>query len=135
MKRMKTLLTCCLAGWFVLPLGGCLYQMKHEFPDGTYFNRQRDATVTRKIDDSQMKNYLLAGLAPWSDFGSKDLVDVSAHEEHLSGVKVETTFNVLDTIIWVVPGFAYGIYVWAPRHVGVKGDVIEGKVAAVPAAR
>jgi hypothetical protein len=114
-----------LAALLVLPLAGCMFAMEHRFPDGTRFDREHDVRVVDRVDDAGMKNYLLAGLLPWTRFGTKDLARDPGAGRHLSGTQVETTFNALDTVIWVVPGFFYGYYVWAPRHVGVKADVVQ----------
>jgi hypothetical protein len=108
-----------------LPLSGCMFAMEHKFPEGTRFDRERHVRVVRRVEDSRMKNYLLAGLLPWTRFGTKDIAEEPGAGRHLSGTQVETTFNALDTVIWVVPGFFYGYYVWAPRHVGVSADVVQ----------
>lgn len=114
-----------LAALLALPLAGCMFAMEHRFPEGTRFDQERDVRVVRRVDDSAMKNYLLAGLLPWTHYGTKDLVGEPGPGRHLSSTSVETTFNALDTVIWIVPGFFYGYYVWAPRHVGVKADVVQ----------
>lgn len=121
-----------LAALLLLPLAGCMFSMEHRFPEGTRFDRERDVRVVQRVDDSRMKNYLLAGLLPWTRFGTKDIAKQPGDGRHLTGTEVETTFNALDTVIWVVPGFFYGYYVWAPRHVGVKADVVqEGEASLV----
>jgi hypothetical protein len=35
--------------------------------------------------------------------------------------------------VWVIPGFFYGYYVFAPRHAKVRGNYVEGERSVVPA--
>lgn len=125
MKRLRRRAARVVAAFLPLPLAGCMFAMEHRFPEGTRFDRERDVRVVRHIDESRMKNYLLAGLLPWTRFGTKDIAKDPGPGRHLAGTSVETTFNALDTVIWIVPGFFYGYYIWAPRHVGVTAEVVE----------
>jgi hypothetical protein len=115
---------------------GCMFSMTHQFPPNTQFGRRPEgATEAVAVERSAMKNWLLAGLLPYSRFGTRDLVADPGKDRQLGDVEVETGFNWLDTVIWVVPGFAYGYYVWAPRHVTVRGSVLEGAGPVRPARR
>jgi hypothetical protein len=120
-------------------LPGCMFRMTHELPLTAQFHREFPPGARRQaFRESGMKNYFLAGIGPYSGFGTKDLVEHRFGERaagHLTGVAIETRFDALDTLIWVVPGFFYGYYLWAPRHVQVEGfyvDAPEPVVRAVP---
>lgn len=114
-----------------VPMSGCLFQMSHRFPPGTEFGRRPVGFKdVRKIDDNSMKNYILAGLLPYTSFGTKDEARLLP-DERLMDTEVQTSFNAFDTLIWVVPGFFYGYYLWAPRHVELKGEVVRPNTAPV----
>jgi hypothetical protein len=122
-----------LAAGLALALTGC-FTMNHTFPPNTQFGRRPDGAVgVRPAADDGMKNYLLSGLLPWTSFGTKDLATDPGQGRQLADVEVETKFNWLDIVIWIVPGQYYGYYVWAPRHVGYKAVVIENGGEAVAA--
>jgi hypothetical protein len=126
---IRAALTAALA----LGLTGC-FTMNHTFPPNTQFGRRPDGAVgVRPAADAGMKNYLLSGLLPWTSFGTKDLARNPGPGRQLADVEVETQFNWLDIVIWIVPGQYYGYYVWAPRHVGYEGVVVENVGAAVAA--
>ncbi len=122
-----------LAGLCAVALSAC-FSVPHKLPPHAYFGKLPAATAGEnraRFERSAMKNWLLAGLVPWSRFSSKDLLDESGPGVvRYENLVVETEFNALDTLIWIVPGQFYGYYVWAPRHITVKGDEIRGGAAA-----
>jgi hypothetical protein len=83
-----------------------------------------------RFERSAMKNWLLAGLVPWSSFSSDDLLAENGPVLRYENLQVETEFNAIDTILWIVPGQFYGYYVWAPRHITVTGDEVRSGAAA-----
>jgi hypothetical protein len=124
-----------VAAGLALALAGC-FTMNHTFPPNTQFGRRPEGAVgVRPAADEGMKNYLLSGLLPWTSFGTKDLAKDPGPGRQLADVEVETKFNWLDIVIWIVPGQYYGYYVWAPRHVGYKAVVVETGAPAVAATR
>ncbi len=123
-----------LAAVMLVALPGCMFKMQHDLPLRTYFNPETGLGRRTHFEKAAMKNWALAGLVPYSDFGAKDLVDPLAGAE-LSGVRIETVFTGLDTLVWVIPGFAYGYYLWAPRHVELEGDYVQGAKPAIPSVR
>ena len=110
---------------------GC-FSVKHRLPPHAYFGTLPAAPGEQSshFERSAMKNWLLAGLVPWSRFSSDNLLAESgAGVIRYENLVVETRFNVVDTIVWIVPGQFYGYYVWAPRHVSVTGDEVRSGVA------
>ena len=123
------------AAALALALSGC-FTMNHTFPPNTHFGRRPEGAVgVRPQADRGMKNYLLSGLFAWSSFGTKDLAKDPGPGRQLADVEVETQFNWLDIVIWIVPGQYYGYYVWAPRHVGYEAVVIQNDGDVVAATR
>jgi hypothetical protein len=123
---------------FLLPLvalasTGC-FTVRHQLPPHSYFGTlpTQSGETTRHFSDDAMKNWLLAGLFPWSGFATDDLLarNSAAGAVRYQNLEVETQFTALDTLIWIVPGQFYGYYVWAPRHIKVTGDEIRGGAAA-----
>jgi hypothetical protein len=115
-----------------------MFRMTHKIPMDAYFNAEAPAgTRGHRFHAEGMKNFALAGVLPYSRFGTKDLVaeSVDTRSGHLSNVAIETQFNALDTLIWVIPGFAYGYYLWAPRHVKIDAVHVPGSEQVIPAAR
>jgi hypothetical protein len=116
-------------------LSGC-FTMSHTFPPNTQFGHRPAGSVSvQKVQDSGMKNYFLSGLFPYTSFGTKDLAKDPGPGRELADVKIETQFNWFDFIVSIVPGLYYGYYVWAPRHVGYEGVVIEHPAETVAATR
>ena len=121
-----------LFGLCALVASGC-FSVSHKLPPHAYFGTlPKTATETStRFERSAMKNWLAAGLIPWSRFSSDDLLAESG-----SGVlryeqlRVKTEFNWLDTVAWVVPGQFYGYYVWAPRHITVTGEEVRSGAAS-----
>jgi hypothetical protein len=120
MQRSVLCRLLCLVG-----LTGC-FTVKHELPPGSYFGHLPKGTheVSRPFAAEKMKNWLLAGLLPYSRFGVKDLVPNGAGVKRVEGIELETRFSVIDTIVWIVPGAFYGYYVWAPRTVRIEGSAV-----------
>ena len=124
-----------LVAALALALSGC-FTMNHTFPANTQFGHRPEGSVgVRPIADDGMKNYLLSGLFAWTSFGTKDLAKDPGPGRRLADVEIETKFNWMDIVIWIVPGQYYGYYVWAPRHVGYKGVLIDHDGEAVAATR
>jgi hypothetical protein len=117
-------LACCALGF---ALAGC-FTVKHRLPPHSYFGKlpSTSGETVQTFSDSAMKNWLLAGLVPWSSFSSDDLLaeQGGAGALRYQALEVETRFDALDTLIWIVPGQFYGYYVWAPRHITVSGQAV-----------
>ena len=125
-----------VAAALALPLSGCLFYMNHELPPNTTFGgRVEKGAHVQHAESSKLKPYLLAGLLPYPFFPTKDMLKAPPQGKHLTNVAIETQFNWFDTIVWVVPGFFYGYYVFAPRHAKVTGNYVDGprKVVAASA--
>jgi hypothetical protein len=105
---------------------GCLFTVRHELPPNAYFGRLPSPPAKRidRFEDHGMKNWLLAGLVPYTGWSTENLLEKNGNgsDERIQNLAIETRFGALDTIIWVVPGFFYGYYVWAPRTVEVRGS-------------
>lgn len=115
-------------------LSGCLFYMNHELPPNTTFGgRPTGGERTQHAEQSKLKPYLLAGLLPYPGFSTKNLLQPPHRGQHLANVEIETQFNWFDTFVWVIPGFFYGYYVFAPRHATVRGDYLQGDRRVVPA--
>jgi hypothetical protein len=124
-----------LAAGLSVALSGC-FTMNHTFPPNTQFGQRPGGAVSvGKVEDKGMKNYLLSGLLPYTSFGTKDLAKDPGPGRQLADVQIETQFNWFDFVVSIVPGLYYGYYVWAPRHVGVEGVVIEPPADTVAATR
>jgi hypothetical protein len=124
--KAGTGIRCALAATLALALTGC-FTMHHKFPPNTQFGRRPDGVVdVRPVADKRMKNYLLSGLFPYSSFGTKDMAKDPGEGRELADVEIESQFNAFDFIVTLVPGACcYGYYIWAPRHVGYQGMVVE----------
>jgi len=115
-------------------LTGCLFYMNHELPPNTVFGGPRERGSTAHVaEKSKLKPYLLAGLLPYPFFPTKNMLPPPRSGQHLTNVEIETTFNAFDTFVWVIPGFFYGYYVFAPRHAKVRGNYVQGERRVVPA--
>jgi hypothetical protein len=116
-----------------LQLSGCLFYMNHELPPNTTFGGRAPAGgKAQHAEKSKLKPYLLAGLMPYPGFPTRNLLQPPRRGQHLANVQIETEFNWFDTIVWVVPGFFYGYYVFAPRHATVRGNYVDGERRVVP---
>jgi hypothetical protein len=102
---------------------GCMFRVRHELPPNAYFGRlpaSADERVTT-FEDHAMKNWALAGLVPYTSFSTDDLLPHDRGTTRVENLAVKTEFSTIDTIVWVIPGFAYGYYLWAPRTITVRG--------------
>jgi len=116
-----------------LALSAC-FTMNHTFPPNTHFGHRPEGVVSvRAAGDKGMKNYLLSGLFAYTSFGTKDLAEDPGPGRQLADVEIETQFNWFDFVVSIVPGLYYGYYVWAPRHVGFEGVVVESDSKVVAA--
>ena len=132
MKPVSSLRAALAAGLSIV-LSGC-FTMNHSFPPNTQFGHRPEGAVSvGKVEDKGMKNYFLSGLFPYSSFGTKDLAKDPGPGRQLADVQIETQFNWFDFVVSIVPGLYYGYYVWAPRHVGVEGVVVENGAETVAA--
>lgn len=127
-RSLRAARTVLLAAGLLVTGGttGCLFTVEHQLPPDAYFGRRPDpgAHATRQpFRDAHMKNWALAGLVPYSGWSSGDMLGGEAKRRNVrvEDLAIETRFGTLDTIVWVVPGFAYGYYLWAPRTVEVSG--------------
>lgn len=108
------------------------FTVQHELPPHSYFGKLPPAVSaapgarTEAFDQEASKNWALAGLVAYSDFGVKDLAPASDPATgRLENVEVETRFSEFDVLISIIPGLAYGYYLWAPRTVRIKGRRVE----------
>lgn len=128
-----------LAAATALLLSGCLFTAKHELPPNAVFGKlpRGPAAKVEHFEDDSMKNWALAGLVPYSGFSSRDLLakQTSTPDARVENLEIETRFGTLDTIVWVVPGFFYGYYLWAPRTVAVRGTRVDDAPAVSGSAR
>jgi hypothetical protein len=116
-------------------LTGCLFYMNHELPPNTTFGGPREpGSSVHAAEKSKLKPYLLAGLLPYPGFATRNLLPPRSGQ-HLTNVEIETEFNAFDTFVWVIPGFFYGYYVFAPRHAKVRGNYVQGERRVVPTQR
>ena len=125
---VRALVTASLA----CALAGC-FTVTHHLPPHSYFGKLPPTAgeTVQPFQDSAMKNWLLAGLLPWSRFATNDLLaEQGAGPLRYQNLEVETEFTALDTLIWIVPGQFYGYYVWAPRHIKVTGEAVRSGAAA-----
>ena len=130
---MKPLLRTLACAALALGLAGC-FTVKHQLPPHAYFGKlpaTQGETVSH-FEQSAMKNWLLAGLIPWSSFATDDLLarQAGAGPVRYQALEVKTEFSAVDTLIWLVPGQFYGYYVWAPRHITVTGEAVRSGAAA-----
>jgi len=102
---------------------GC-FTMRHELPAGAHFGgRSEAAPAGTPLDRAASKNYALAGLVPYSSFGAAALLGPDA-PPRIQIREIETVFAPFDVAISIVPGLFYGYYVWAPRTLHVRGEVL-----------
>jgi len=119
---------------FSTVLSGC-FTMKHGIPMDAYFNQEPAGNArTTSFENTRMKNYLLSGLFPYSRFGTKNMVEVKPGRK-ITGLEIQSQFNEFDFFVTLIPGLAYGYYIWAPRHVSVKGQYMDGDVPKTIPAR
>jgi hypothetical protein len=108
---------------------GCMFKVKHELPARSYFGHlpKSEQERTRPFETHGMKNWALAGMVAYSGWGTKDLIPGAPAVRRVEDLAVETRFSTIDTIVWVIPGFAYGYYLWAPRTIEVEGNRVYEK--------
>lgn len=122
----KALSRIALLGFCAFAATGC-FSVSHKLPPHAYFGKlpKSPTETSTDFERSAMKNWLLAGFIPWSRYSSDDLLASSAAGVlRYENLEVKTEFNWIDIVAWIVPGQFYGYYVWAPRHITVKGDEI-----------
>ena len=126
-RTLHVALACVLA----LAATAC-FSVDHKLPPHAYFGTlpASGSETHVRFERSAMKNWLLAGLVPWSSFSSDDLLAQNGPVLRYENLEVDAEFNAIDTILWIVPGQFYGYYVWAPRHITVKGDEVRSGTAA-----
>lgn len=110
---------------------GC-FSVNHKLPPHAYFGKLPAASneTSSPFERSAMKNWLLAGLIPWSSFSSDDLLAESGSGVlRYENLAVETRFNAIDTIYWFTASWIYTYYAWAPRHIAVTGDEVRSGIA------
>jgi hypothetical protein len=107
----------------LLAATGCMFRVRHELPPNAYFGRMPARANERvwSFENHGMKNWALAGLVPYSSWSTDDLLPHDPKVTRLENLTVQTQFSTWDTVVWVVPGFAYGYYLWAPRTITVRG--------------
>jgi hypothetical protein len=128
----QTLRSLALVGLCGLVATGC-FSVSHKLPPHAYFGKLPAAAgeTEARFERSAMKNWLLAGLVPWSSFSSDDLLAQSgAGVVRYENLVVETQFDAIDTIYWFTASWVYLYYAWAPRHITVTGDEVRSGAAA-----
>jgi hypothetical protein len=120
MKRTAASLLCLALA------SGCMHKVKHELPPNAYFGHvpAHAAEQVSSFAADGMKNWWLAGLVPYTSWNSANLIPQDKGVARVENLMVQTQFSTIDTIVWVIPGFAYGYYVWAPRTVTVSGSKV-----------
>lgn len=137
MSKKMQLKTASLVAALLLALANsaCFTMKHHEIPMDAYFNHEDAGNAKASaFEDTRMKNYLISGLFPYSRFGVKDIVEAQPGRK-ITGLEVQTQFNALDVFVTIIPGIAYGYYIWAPRHISVKGHYLDGDVTPTIPAR
>jgi len=128
MTRMTTMGTRIAAAVLAILFfgSGCLHSVRHELPEHSYFGQLPAAEGERRVafEDSGMKNWALAGLLPYSGWGTGDMLAGRNGAKRVENLEIQTQFGRIDTIVWVIPGFFYGYYLWAPRTVSVSGTKV-----------
>jgi hypothetical protein len=111
---------------------GCMFRVRHELPPNTYFGHLPSSADERStaFEAHGMKNWALAGLVPYSSWSTDDLLQPPRGTTRIENLSVQTQFSTIDTIVWVIPGFAYGYYLWAPRTITVRGARVTATDAA-----
>ncbi len=135
-KKIRSQMASLSALLVLAVVNSACFSIKHyDLPMDAYFNHEEvgNAKVSR-FEETRMKNFLLSGLFPYSRFGAKDIVE-AAPGRKISGLEITTEFNALDVFVTLIPGMAYGYYVWAPRHITVKGQYLDGNVTPTIPAR
>ena len=102
------------------------FSMEHRLPAGTYFGAlpEQPGQVVQPFTVSGHKSYFLAGLFPYTTWGSSDLVRWKPPQARLEQLRIQTEFDWFDTLVWIVPGQVYGYYFWAPRTVRISGNQV-----------
>ena len=106
------------------------FTVQHPLPAGSYFGTLPAAASRpgrasgERFDAEASKNWFLAGLVSYTDFGIDDLAPKVPANAHIEKLEVETRFSEYDVFISILPGLFYGYYVWAPRTVHIKGQVV-----------
>ncbi len=120
MNRLASSLLCLVLA------SGCMHRVTHELPPNAYFGHvpTRPDQQTSSFAADGMKNWALAGLVPYSSWSSANLIPQGPGVERVENLMLQTQFSTLDTVVWVIPGFAYGYYLWAPRTVTVRGSKV-----------
>lgn len=120
MKRAATSLLCLALA------AGCMHKVQHELPPNAYFGHvpAHPSEQVSSFAADGMKNWWLAGLVPYTSWNSANLIPHDKNVARVENLMVQTQFSTLDTIVWVIPGFAYGYYLWAPRTVTVSGSKV-----------
>ena len=103
-------------------LSGCLFNVEHRLPPRTYFGKLPAQASEQRVPFAleAPKSWYLAGWFAYTDWGAKDLL-AATPATRVENVEIQTQFTRRDTIIWVIPGFLYGYYFWAPRTIRVTG--------------
>jgi hypothetical protein len=123
-------LACTLGVGLALASGtlGC-FSVRHELPPSAYFGRLPYVVETEDVafEADAFKSWALAGMMPYGDWGSSELlaVQVVSDAQTLRIGEIQTVFSPLDIVISIVPGTAAGLYyyAWATRTIRVSGDV------------
>jgi hypothetical protein len=112
----------------LLLAAGC-FSVEHRLPPRTYFGRLPHAAGDRvtPFERSGHKNYFLSGLFPYTGWNGGDLLqpEPGAGVRRIENLQIETEFDAFDVAVSIVPGLAYGYYVWAPRSIRVSGDEVQ----------
>jgi hypothetical protein len=114
-----------------LSLSAC-FHVQHELPSGTFFGTlpRMEEAPGAPFEQAAMKNWFLAGLFAYTSFDAGDLIQPPEPGRYVKLEQIETVFSPWDVVISVVPGYFYGYYVFAPRTMRVRGQVVETRAAS-----
>ena len=122
--------TFALALAVALGSAGC-FSVQHNLPPNAYFGtlpKGASASAAAEpgipFDTQARKNWALAGLFPYSGWGTPDLLAAQPNLGNGKLVqvrKIETIFDPVDVFVSIIPGAFYGYYLWAPRSIHIVG--------------
>ena len=119
---------CTLAVALAIAVGnlGC-FSLQHQLPPNAYFGKLPKGAKAEGVpfEGKAFKNWGLAGLVPYTRWGSPDLLSAQPAVRDAKEIQIreiETVFSPFDVAISIVPGMFYGYYVWATRTIRISGE-------------
>jgi hypothetical protein len=106
---------------------GC-FSLEHRLPPHAYFGQLPYGPYADGVEfeGEAFKSWTLAGLVPYTDWGSSDLLAAQAvTDAQIIWIReIETVFSPLDVVLSIAPGTTTGVYyVWTTRTIRVSGEV------------